>query len=266
MKRLKTIGLSICITLAFNATAHVPFLKPNQFIVLHDRLQIESSFTEFPFQPDFAMGSPCFSVIDPYGKQTTILPVAKTGAAEYLTPALNDSGTYRINAGLRKGPKYKAIETADGKLYFASDIQKKQGHITSLQYYSSADTYLAKGVPNYKPYLLNEGVEIIPLTSPHAIKVGNGTTFRVYQNGSPVANARVVVVYDNEHYIRQRSEDLYDVENARESNIYADSDGIFNFKPTKAGLVLLFVTIHKKVDDSLWESYNTSLSLEVNLP
>ncbi|MFV0290226.1 MAG: hypothetical protein ACK5IJ_04915, partial [Mangrovibacterium sp.] len=58
--------------------AHVPFLKPNQFTVLHNRLQIESSFTEFPFQADFTMSSPCFSLINANGKQTTLVPTAKT--------------------------------------------------------------------------------------------------------------------------------------------------------------------------------------------
>jgi uncharacterized GH25 family protein len=165
---------------------------------------------------------------------------------------------------LRKGPKYKAIVTADGKLYFANDTLSKQGKKTSMQYYSSADTYLLKGQSNYTPRLLNEGAEIIPLSSPNNIKTNDKVQFRVYQNGKPVANARVVVAYDNEYYAKKRLQDLYDVENTRESNLYANKDGVFTFNPKKAGLVLLFVTIHNKIDDSLWESYNTSLSLEVN--
>ncbi|MFO7586058.1 MAG: DUF4198 domain-containing protein [Anaerolineales bacterium] len=265
MKTPKTIIASLFIFLAFTAHAHVPFLKPNQFNVIHDRLQIESSFTEDPFQADFAMDSPRFSIIDYNGKQTIISPTAKTRAAEYLEPVLNDNGSYRINAGVRKGPKYKALETTDGKLYFADDIRKKQGRMTELQYYSSADTYLAKGQPNYKPQLLNNGVEIIPLSSPHTIKANDKPSFRVYQDGEPVANARVVVAYDNEHYVKENLVDLYDIENERENNLYTDNDGTFTFIPEKAGLVLLFVNIHKKTDDSLWESYNTSLTLEVNL-
>jgi uncharacterized GH25 family protein len=127
-------------------------------------------------------------------------------------------------------------------------------------------TYLAKGEADYNPKLLNKGVEIIPLSSPYTIRANDKANFRVYQNGKPVANARVVVAYDNEQYVKRRAANLYDVENKRENNIYADSDGVFAFIPKKAGLVLLFVTIHKKIDDSLWESHNASLTLEVNLP
>ncbi|MFV0522797.1 MAG: hypothetical protein ACK5MI_10315 [Mangrovibacterium sp.] len=65
MKAFKSIALSVLIFSSLGSYAHVPFLKPNQFIVSNNRLQIESSFTEFPFQADFAMSSPCFSIIDP---------------------------------------------------------------------------------------------------------------------------------------------------------------------------------------------------------
>ncbi len=61
-------------------------------------------------------------------------------------------------------------------------------------------------------------------------------------------------------------EDLYDVENVRKSNLHANEEGICTFKPQKTGLALLFVTIHHKVNADLWESFNSSLTLEVNLP
>jgi uncharacterized GH25 family protein len=263
---MRTAILSVLLFITIDANAHVPFLKPNQFILLHDRVQIESSFTEFPFQPDFAMNSPRFSMIYPTGKEIVIAPVAKTRSAVYLEPEFPMNGTYRINSGVRKGPKYQAIETADGKLYFASDTLNRVGKRTSLQYYSSADTYLLKGQSTYTPRLLNQGVEIIPMSSPNGIKTNDKVQFRVYKNGKPVPNARIVLAYDNEYYERKRSEDLYDVENTRAGNLYADKDGVVTFIPKKAGLVLLFVTIHDKMNDGLWESYNSSLTLEVNLP
>ncbi len=266
MNSLKLFFIAVGCAVFTSLSAHVPFLKPNLFNPKHDRLQVESSFTEFPFQADFAMDSPCFSLINPDGKQTTMTPNAKTRAAIYLEPVLTEEGTYRINAAVRKGPKYKAVETADGKLYFADDMQKKEGKKTFMQYYSCADTYIAKGNPNYQPHKLNTSVEIIPLSSPNQLFLNNQISFTVFQDGKPVPNARVVVVYDNEHYEKHRVEDLYDVENVRNSNLHADENGTFTFTPKKAGIALLFVTIHKKINASLWESYNTSLTLEVNLP
>lgn len=252
--------------LTISAGAHVPFLKPNQFEVLHQRLQIESAFTELPFQADFAMDAPFFSIIAPDGTLAPITPTAKTTAAVYLEPEISDEGTYRITTGIRKGPKYNAVETADGKLYFAEDMERVDGKKTFMQYYNSADTYIMKGNPDYKSMPLNKGVEIIPLSSPNRLDLGDKLSFHILDDGKPVANARIVVVYDNEHYEEHRDGDLYDVENIRESNIYADSEGRFTFTPKQAGLVLLFVTIHKKTDDTLWESWNTSLTLEVRLP
>lgn len=256
-------------TLAFLATvisasAHVPFLKPNQFMVLHNRLVIESSFTEFPFQADFAMTSSHFRMIKPNGSKTELTPVAKTKGAVYLEPDIVDDGTYRISTGIRKGPRYRGIETPEGKLYFSEDTLKFTGRKIELDYYNSADTYIAKGNPDYTPRPLNNGVEIIPLSSPHSLSLGGTLSFLVLNNGSPIKNARIVVAYDDEHYLKHRHGDLYDVENERESNIHSDSEGTFTFTPKQAGLVLMFVTVHKKLNNTLWESHNSSLTLEIH--
>ena len=262
-KLIYTILLSF---LAVSVSAHVPFLKPNQFHVEHNRLQIESAFTELPFQADFAMNVPAFTLILPDGVQTSLFPTAKTKAAVYLEPQITKEGTYRISTGVRKGPKYTAIETAEHKLYFSDDTLRVKGKKTYLQYYNSADVYLSKGSPNYTAMPLNKGVEIIPASSPNSLYRGGELSFTILNNGALVPNARVVVVYDNEHYEMHRQGDLYDVENTRKNNIYADANGRFTFRPTHAGLVLLFVTIHKQINEKLWESYNTSLTLEVRLP
>lgn len=264
MKKLKGAILLVAASIVFSS--HVPFLKPNQFVLLHNRFQVESSFTEDPFQADFAMNSPFFYLIDPEGNQTIITPSAQTSAAVYLEPIIADSGTYRINAAQRKGPKYRGVETDGGKLYFSDDTITVKGKRITLQYFSSADTYVCKGEPNYKPKSLNKSVEIIPLSSPNTIKVNEPIKFRVLQEGKAVDNARVVVAYNNEHYTKKKVADLYDVENERENNIYADNDGVFTFIPKKSGLILLFVTIHKRINNIQWESYNNSLTLEVRLP
>lgn len=267
MNYKKMLLVLICIVgTSFILSAHVPFLKPNQFYLLSDRLVIESSFTEFPFQADFAMTSPHFWMINPNGNKTGLIPVAKTKGAVYLEPNIVGDGTYRINAAERKGPSYRGVETPEGKLYFSDDTLRFSGSKIKLSYYSSADVYVVKNNANYTPNPLNEGVEIIPLTSPNELSLGGSLSFQVLQNGIPVKNARIVVAYDNEHYLEHRHGDLYDVENIRESNIHADVEGKFTFTPKQAGLVLLFVTIHKKINDSLWESYNTSLTLEVHPP
>jgi len=97
------------------------------------------------------------------------------------------------------------------------------------------------------------------------MKVNEPYRFKVLQDGKEVANARIVVEYDNDYYTKERAADLYDVENVRENNIHAGQDGVFSFVPEKTGLVLLFVTIHKQISDTHWESYNNSLTLEVRM-
>lgn len=248
------------------AQAHVPYLKPNQFNVTHHRLTIESSFTEFPFQADFAMDSPNFTITSPKGMTSAITPIARTKAAVYLEPELTEKGTYRISTGPRIGPVYKAVEATDGKLYFADDMKRVTGKATSLAYYSYADTYIFKDDQKYEAKPFNKGVEIIPLTSPNGLMPGGELSFRVLENGQPVPNARIIVVADNEHYLQHRIGDLYDVDNIRESNIVANPQGEFTFQPQKAGLHFLFVTIHHQINEKLWESHNASLTLEVNLP
>ena len=264
---MKKYAFSVLLVLASVVfSAHVPFLKPNQFIVLHNRFQVESSFTEDPFQADFAMLAPAYYLIDPKGTQSIVAPVAKTIAAVYLEPLIVSAGTYRIHAAARKGPQYRGVETEEGKKYFSDDTLRVTGKKITLQYFSSADTYVCKGEPDYSPMPLNQGVEIIPLSAPNALKVGEPVRFKVLRDGEAVAHARMVVAYDNAHYTMESTVDLYDVENQRRNNVFADGDGICTFVPEKPGLVLLFVTIHENIGNSHWESHNNSLTLEVRRP
>ena len=266
-KTIRSIFCAVALfTMGISASAHVPFLKPNQFHVLNNRLVIESAFTEFPFQADFAMTMPHFLMIDPSGDQSELMPVAKTKGAVYLEPEISAEGTYRINTGIRKGPIYRGVETADGKLYFSDDTLRYSGKNITLNYYNSADVYVVKEHTRYTPRPLNEGVEIVPLTSPNELSLGGKLKLRVLNNGVPVKNARVVVAYDDDHYLEHRHGDLYDVENVCESNIQCDANGEFTFTPKKAGLVLLFVTIHHPLSETEYDSYNTSLTLEVHPP
>ena len=260
------ISTMLALTAALPTQAHVPFLKPNQFNVTHHRLTIESAFTEFPFQADFAMNSPNFTITAPDGTVSAIQPIAKTKAAVYLEPELSAEGTYRISTGERVGPVYKAVETADKKLYFAADMKRVTGKPTTMNYYSYADTYIFKGQQNYQPKPFNKGVEIIPLASPNSLLLGGELRFRVLENGQAVPNARIIVVTDNEQFIKHRVEDLYDIDNVRKSTMHANQQGEFTFRPQKAGLNFLFVTIHHQLNEQLWESRNASLTLEVNLP
>jgi uncharacterized GH25 family protein len=258
-------SMLLMLFVSIGASAHVPFLKPNLFNVTHHRLQIESSFTEFPFQPDFAMDSPHFSMVSPSGVETPLVAHSKTKAAVYLEPQLSEEGTYRISTGIKTGPKYKATEV-NSKLYFADDMLRYPGNPTFMQYYSRADTYIFKGNNKYEVKPFNKGAEIIPLASPNSLVLGGQLSFRVMENGKPVPNARIVVVAENEHFIKHRTGDLYDVDNIRESNILANAKGEFTFNPKQSGLHFLFVTIHHKINESLWESHNASLTLEVALP
>lgn len=259
------VSILVMLLMTLNAKAHVPFLKPNLFNVTHHRLQIESSFTEFPFQPDFAMDSPNFTMVSPSGAETHLTSQAKTKAAVYLEPQLTEDGTYRISTGIKVGPKYKATEV-NAKLYFAEDMLRFPGKSTSMQYYSRADTYIFKGSQKYEAKPFNQGLEIIPLTSPNNLMLGSQLAFRVMNNGKALPNARVIVVAENEHFTKHRTGDLYDIDNIRESNLLANTKGEFTFHPKQAGLYFLFVTIHNKINEALWESHNASLTLEVNLP
>lgn len=254
---------ALALLTALSAHAHVPFLKPSQFNIDNPRLHVESAFTEYPFQADFAMDSPNFALTAPNGTVTPLKASARTKAAVYLEPMIGAAGTYRVSTGVRTGPLYKAIETPGGKLYFADDMKRVSGTPTSMQYYSSADVYLAKGEPAYSPRPRNSGVEIIPLSSPNRVTVGSPLQLRIVQDGQPSARARIIVVYDNEHYQKRRIEDLYDVENVRASNIIADEDGQFSITPAHGGLLYLFVTLHKRVQPGRWESHNAGLTLEV---
>lgn len=263
-KRMMLVVLSLLFSLQL-ASAYVPFLKPNQFRLLHNRFQVEAAFTEEPFQPDFRLDVPYFRMITPQGASEVIPKAAQLKAAVYLEPKVETEGTYRIYTDIYKGRNYQAIETKEGKLYFKGEMEDKVGQPVRVQHYTRAEVYVSKAQPNYKPQSLGVGVEIVPETAPTALKRGEPLRLRVYQNGQPKPNARVVVAYDNEQYQLHKEGDYYDVENIRENSLYTDANGYADFTPDRAGLVLLFVTIHQKLSPQQWESHNASLTLEVQL-
>ena len=262
---LSALSALATLLLACSAQAHVPFLKPNQFKVEHPRLQIESAFTEYPFQADFAMDSDGFVMVLPNGQVQALQPSAKTSAAVYLEPKLPEDGTYRITTGVRKGPALKAIDVK-GKLYFADDVERMKGEKTQMRYYSRADAYIAKGAPAYQARPLNDGVEIIPQSAPTELLRGGSLVLQVLRDGKPLPFARLIVARDGEHYEHRRIEDLYDAENVRGSNIIADAQGMVTFTPPQAGLYFLLANTHERINKDLWNSYNAELTLEVGLP
>lgn len=253
---------------SLTALAHVPFLKPNQFNVLHERLQVESAFTEMPFQADFAMDSPHFSLTTPDGSSVALEGALKTRAAVYLEPLLQGGdGTYRVSTGVRQGPLYRAVQAErNGKLYFADDMAQTPGKAVTMQYFSRADVYVTKGEPAYQMRPAGQGVEIVPLASPNQLAPGKPLRLQVLRDGKPVPRARIVQGFGDEHYQRQRQADFYDPDNVREDNITADMQGIFTFRPGKAGLHYLFTNLHVQVAETEWESHNAALTLEVNPP
>lgn len=263
----KKILLSIIFLLSgLNIYAHIPFLKPNQFRIYSNRFQIESTFTEKPFQADFAMHVPEFLMIKPDGQKEIIYPACKTKVAVYLTPEINQKGVYHFSTGVRVGPLYNAIEGDNERLYFAEEMKTAKGKKITMQYFSSADVYVSNGKSDYKPSILGNGVEIIPVSSPNELFLGGDIKVQVLKDGKYIPNARIVVVYNNEHYRFHRKGDLYDVDNVRTNNLHTDANGLVTFKPEYAGLVLLFVTIHERKNSNHWESHNASLTMEVQLP
>ncbi len=263
-----------CLSLLSTAAhAHVPFLKPNQFQVTHGRFQVESAFTEQPFQADFAMDSPNFTMLLPDGQTQALQPTAKTRAAVYLEPQLLGEGTYRISTGVRTGPLIKAV-AAQGKLYFAKEMASVVGQKNQVRYDSRADVYVSKGAASYHPQPVNIGLEIIPLSAPTALHSGARLKLQVLQNGKPQPGLRITVVQDGQQYRQAGEIDFYAKDPNQDANqdtsaqaqLLTDALGQAIFAPQQAGLYYFLVGQHEQISPELWQSHNAVLTLEVKLP
>jgi uncharacterized GH25 family protein len=101
---------------------------------------------------------------------------------------------------------------------------------------------------NYATELGHE-VEIVPITNPYTLEVGDSFRARVLRDGSPIAGMRVYATHEG--YLPQDEEGIYD----EAVKVRSDADGIIEFEISDPGKwYVRFIDLQRESDAEYWYS------------
>lgn len=188
---LATAALALAVSLP--ASAHTPYLVPSNFAPRAGQtIALDASFAEAFFVPEAAFDGSQFTVTGPDGAESPLASQAmKTRAvAEYTLPA--GTGTYRISTGPRLGALFRTWEQ-NGKRESSRDPAAKipagAKVISDFQSLTQAVSYVTVGNPDRAALApRNKGLELVPVTHPNDLYVGEAFDFIVQYDGKPLAD------------------------------------------------------------------------------
>lgn len=193
---LATAALALAVSLP--ASAHTPYVVPSNFAPRAGQtLALDASFAETFFVPEAAFDDSQFTVTGPDGAEAPLASqVMKTRTvAEYTLPA--GSGTYRISTGPRLGALFRTWEQ-NGKRESSRDASVKipagAKVISNFQSLTQAVSYVTAGNPDRAALApRNKGMELVPVTHPNDLYVGETFEFIVQYDGKPLTDQAVEV-------------------------------------------------------------------------
>ncbi len=198
MKPLTILAAAV-IGIAPSAWAHTPYLVPSDFAPRAGQtVALDASFSETFFVPEVAFDDSQFSVTTPDGRTSPLVSQAmKTRTiAEYALPK-DAAGTYRLSTGTRLGALFRTWEI-DGKRDSSRDpdvrIPAGAKVISDFQSLTEAEAYVSVGEPDRTALApRNHGLELVPVSHPDDLYVGETFEFTVQYDGKPLASQKVEI-------------------------------------------------------------------------
>lgn len=189
--------LAFCASL--HVQAHTPYLAPASFDASEGGLvTLDASFSETFFVPEVAFDGSQFQVIGADGKASApdkVVPLQSRVVVEHRLP--RQPGTYRFSTGHRLGAVFRTWEV-DGERRSSRDPAQKMPAgaklVSDFQSLTRAETYITVGAPTQaalEPY--GKGLELVPVTHPGDLYVGETFTFEVRYDGRPLADQKVEI-------------------------------------------------------------------------
>jgi len=235
---LRTLLLAGWLTAAAGAAhTHTPFLLPTNFDVQpKGSIGVDAGFTEKFFVSDVAFGSTAFSIVTPQGERIPfgdIHQFKQRTVAEQKLP--DEKGTYRLSTGPRLGAVFRTWER-NGKTESARDPQqvmppdaKLLAHYQSL---SISEAYVTADKPSVKALApTGKGLEIVAITHPSDLFVGEKFEFTVQFDGTPLVDQKVSIYRSPMDLASQSTVE----------NVSTDSQGKAVLPLAKPGLYLALV-------------------------
>ncbi|MGH8050558.1 MAG: DUF4198 domain-containing protein [Arenimonas sp.] len=234
---MKFAALALAVALPFSAQAHKQWLLPSSTVVAQNEwVTVDAAvsndvfyFNHVPLRIDaLIVTAPDGSTIAPQNLMT----------GKYRTTfdlQLAQNGTYRLsNSNSSLSASYKVGE--ETKRWrgtpetFAKEIPADAKELQVMQGQSRVETFITAGKPT-ELKASGTGLELVPVTHPNDLFVGEAANFKLVIDGKPAAGLKVEIV---EEGIRYRK-------NQKEIAATTDADGAFSVTWPNAGRYWLSV-------------------------
>jgi len=195
---------------SFNASAHHPWLLPNQTLVdgREGIVAIDAAATEDLFEFD-TRGLPLdgLAITAPDGASVTPSAINTTSRhRSSFELTLSQPGTYRV-ANLSQGVMVSYRQGGETKRFRGSaeawekERPEKAEDLRLTRFASRVETFVARDKPSEKPFSpVGQGLELIPLDAPVDLSDGDRTRFRLLLDGQPLADAAVSLLRGGNRY------------------------------------------------------------------
>jgi uncharacterized GH25 family protein len=240
---MQVAALALTCALPLAAQAHRQFLLPSATIFSGDDLWVTVDaavsndlfyFENFPLRLDG------LSVTAPDGKSVQPANSSSGKLRSSFDLQLTQSGTYRV-AVLTKavfasyklnGQTKRWRGTAEA---MAKEIPADAQELNVIESQGRVETFVTAGKPSaFKP--VGAGLELVAITSPNDLVVGDTASFQLLLDGQPAANAKVDVVPGG---VRYRDQPLA-------TELKTDAQGKFSVKWSMPGMVWIGASVTDK--------------------
>ncbi len=196
-------------TLSLSAHAHRPWLLPSATLIDGPApvVSIDAAISEDLFEFDsFALLLDTLRVTAPDGSAVAVDARTEAKRRVSFDVKLAQKGTYRIAgvtdtamASWKVGSETRRWRGAPAAL--AKEVPADAQDLQVSRQLARAETFVTNETPSALPAsVTGDGLELLPLTNPTDLSVGDATRFRLLLDGKPYAGADVTVIRGGNRY------------------------------------------------------------------
>jgi uncharacterized GH25 family protein len=195
--------------LSLSAQAHRPWLLPSATVADGPTpvVSVDAAISEDLFEFDsFPLMLDTLRVTAPDGSVVATDSRVEARRRVSFDVKLPQKGTYRIAgvtdtamASWKVGGETKRWRGAPAAM--AKEVPADAPDLQVMRQLARAETFVTNETPGaLSPAIVGEGLELLPLTSPTDLSVGDTTRFRMLLDGKPYAGADVTVIRGGNRY------------------------------------------------------------------
>lgn len=244
LKALLSLGVAVSLSLSFSANAHRAWILPSSTNLSGEApwVTFDAAVSNSLFVPEHVpLRMKGLIVKDPAGK---LIGTENAHTGKYRSTFdlnLLTEGTYKISfasGGLSaswkdkegKRKRWPARGKDMKKTDFATAVPKSADSLKVSRSYRRIETFVTSGEPTKKVFEPTKlGLELVPVTHPNDLFVGESAKFQFLFHGKPAAGVKLAIVKGDTRYRNEQNQ----------IDVTTDAKGYVNITWPEAGMYLL---------------------------